>query len=239
MLLSNATNNASLLEIVQRIADATIQRLTYPDGILKESCEPNCTNDEKLYKGIFVRNLAYIIPYLTDAAHIEKYRSFLQQNAETVWTSQNCEIDGLYGAIWTNQSSTSCEPSRNISSTSAAFDLFVSSAKVGPTSIKSSANWTLLGLGNCMDDKGKSMPNFNRINVNDTVCRTTAEQDQGAIAYDHQLGCNGIQYCRIRTLSSVHQTPSGWSYENGTAIVVTQTNKAAVTACYLRVAKSQ
>ncbi|CAF1396515.1 unnamed protein product, partial [Rotaria sordida] len=185
-LLYNATRNATLLDIAQKIADATIQRLTYSDGILKEPCEPNCDFNQKLFKGIFVRHLAYLIPYLTDAAHIQQYRSFLQQNAESVWTSRRCEVDGLYSLIWSNQFSNSCEPSHNTSTTSAAWDLFVSVAKTKPPSIRSSSNWTLLGLGNCMDDKNASMPNFNKMNVTETVCRTTAEQDQGAVAYDHQ-----------------------------------------------------
>ncbi|CAF4871566.1 unnamed protein product [Rotaria sp. Silwood1] len=234
-LLYNATGNTTLIDIAQKIADATIQRLIYSDGILKEPCEPNCNDDQQLFKGIFVRHLAYLIPYLTDAAHIQRYRSFLQQNAESVWTSKRCELDGLYSLIWSNQSANSCDSSRNTSSTSAAWDLFISVAKTIPPSNISSSNWTWLGLGNCMDDKNASMPNFNKMNVTETVCRTTAEQDKGAVAYDHQLGCNGFQYCRIRTLSDQHQTPPGWSYENGTAQNVTRTNKLPVSGCYLRV----
>ncbi len=72
------------------------------------------------------------------------------------------------------------------------------------------------------------------MNVTETLCRTTAEQDKGALAYDHQLGCTGIEYCRIRTLSDQHQTPAGWSYENGTARNVTQSNKLPVSGCFLR-----
>jgi predicted alpha-1,6-mannanase (GH76 family) len=234
-LLYNATRNATLLDLAQKIADATIQRLTYSDGILKELCEPNCTDDQQLYKGIFVRHLAYLIPYLTDAAHIQRYVSFLKQNAESVWTSRRCELDGLYSLIWSNQATNSCETSRNTSSTSAAWDLFIAVAKTAPPSNMSSSNWTWLGLGNCVDDKNTSMPNFNKMNVTETVCRATAEQDKGAVAYDHQVTCNGIQYCRIRTLSDQHQTPSGWSYENNTARTVTRSNKFPVTSCYLKV----
>ncbi|CAF4563375.1 unnamed protein product [Rotaria sp. Silwood2] len=233
-LLYNATRNTTLLDIAQKIADATIQRLIYSDGILKEPCEPNCNDDQKLFKGIFVRHLAYLVPYLTDAAHVQQYLSFLQQNAESVWTSRRCEADGLYSLIWSNQSSNSCEPLRNTSSTSAAWDLFISVAKTKPPSIRSSSNWTLLGLGNCMDDKNASMPNFSKMNVTEPVCRATADQDQGAVAYDHQLGCNGFQFGRIRTLSDPHLAPQGWSYENGTARNVTRTNKFPVTGCFLR-----
>ena len=236
-LLSNATGNATLLDVAQKIADATIQRLTYSDGVLKEPCEPKCDNDQKLFKGIFVRHLAYLIPYLTDTTHVQRYRAFLQQNAESVWSWKRCEADGLFGVIWSNQSSTSCDASRDTASTSAAWDLFISVAKTTPTSmVASPSNWTWLGLGNCMDDKNASMPNFNKMNVTESICRTTAEQDKGAVAYDHQLGCNGYQYCRIRTLSDSHLAPAGWSYENGTARNVTRTNNLPVTGCFLRVA---
>ncbi len=235
-LLYNATHNASLLDLAQKIADTTLQQLVYAGGILKEPCEPNCNDDQQLYKGIFVRHLAYLIPYLTDAAHIQQYRSFLQQNAESVGTSKLCELDGLYGLVWSNQSNSSCEPPRNTSSTSAAWDLFISAAKTISPSIISSSNWTWLGLGNCEDDKNASMPNFNKMNVTEAACRTTAEQDPGAVAYDHQLMCNGIEYCRIRTLSGPHQVPAGWGFENGTALNVTRSNNFPVTGCFLKVA---
>lgn len=83
-LLANATQNATLLSVAQRIADATIERLTYSNGILKEPCEPNCDNDQKLFKGIFARHLAYLLPYLTDPSHVQKYDAFLQQNADAL-----------------------------------------------------------------------------------------------------------------------------------------------------------
>lgn len=227
------TRNTTFLDTAQKIADATLQRLVYSDGVLKESCEPNCTMEQALYKGVFVRHLAYLIPYLTDAAHIQKYSSFLQQNAESVWSSQHCDLDGLYGSIWSNQSSSSCESSRNTSATSAAWDLFVSAARANPSNT-SASNWTFLGLGNCVDDKNASMPNFNKMNVTDAVCRATADQDKGAVAYDHQLGCNGINYCRVRTLSDPKSVPAGWGFENGTAHNVTRTSNFPVTACYIK-----
>ncbi len=235
-LLYNVTHNASLLDSAQKIADATIQQLIYSDGILKEPCEPNCNNDQQMFKGIFVRHLAYLIPYLTDATHIQQYRSFLQHNAESVWTSKLCERDGLYGLVWTNQSNDSCATPRNTSSTSAAWDLFISAAKSTPSSsVLAASNWTWLGLGDCMDYKNASMPNFNKMNITAALCRATAEQDPGAVAYDHQLMCNGIEYCRVRTLSDPHQVPPGWGFENGTAKNVTQSNQFPVSGCFLKV----
>jgi hypothetical protein len=92
----------------------------------------------------------------------------------------------------------------------------------------------LFDLGNCIDDGNASMPNFYKNEVNETVCRTVANEDNGAIAYDYELKCNGIGFCRIRTLSDRHHTPPGWTYENGIARDVTRTNKMVLTNCYQR-----
>jgi hypothetical protein len=86
-----------------------------------------------------------------------------------------------------------------------------------------------------MDDNNASMPNFYSDKVNETICRTTADQDKGAIAYDYQLKCNGDVFCRIRTLSDPQQTPSGFEYGGGSARNVTRTNKMSLRNCYLRV----
>ena len=232
-LLYNATGNATLLTVAQNIADATIEHLTYGNGILKESCEPNCDNDQKIFKGIFIRHLSYLLLYLTDTVHIEKYSSFLQANALSLRTNDRCETDGLFGLFWSNYSSDSCKSPRSTATTSSALDLFVSTAK-SERIASSSSTWTLLGLGNCMDDNNASMPNFYSNSVNETLCRRTATEDSGSVAYDYQLKCDGNTFCRIRTLSDQQHTPSGFKYSDGNARNVTRTNKMALTNCYLR-----
>lgn len=233
-LLYNATHNSTLLDVAQNIADATIKHLTYPNGILKEPCEPNCDNDQKLFKGIFTRHLGYLLPYLTDSVHIQKYNLFLQQNAISLWTTDRCETDGLFGLFWTNDSSNGCNSPRNTATTSSALDLFISVAKLKSERLLSN-RWMLFGLGNCMDNNNASMPNFYSDKVNETICRIVANDDKGAIAYDYQLNCNGNGFCRIRTLSDRQQTPSGFQYEDGSARNVTQTNKKTLTNCYLKI----
>jgi len=221
-----------LIDVAQNIADAAIERLIYPNGILKEPCEPNCDGDQKLFKGIFARHLSYLLPYLTDASHILKYTSFLQENAILLWTADRCELDGLFGLFWNNQSSNRCNTSRDTATTSSALDLFIAVAKTKQQ--VTSSNWVLLGLGNCMDDKNNSMPNFYSDNINEITCRTTANEDNGAVAYDYELRCDGTGFCRIRTLSDRSHTPAGFGYEDGIASNVTCTNKKALGSCYLR-----
>lgn len=232
----NATGNVTLITVAQKIADATTQKLIYSNGILKEPCEPQCDNDQKLFKGIFVRHLNYLLPFITDPAHRQNYISFVEQNVRSVWTSQKCELDGLFSVSWTNQSTNSCDPARDIASTSSAFDLFLSAAALKQFSQKplSTSSWLLLGLGNCMDDRNASMPNFYKRDVNETICRTTAESDSGAIAYDFDLNCLGFGFCRVRTRSDRSKTPQGWTYEGGIAQTVTQTNKVPSASCFLR-----
>ena len=232
-LLYNATGNTTLLTVAQSIADATIEHLTYPNEILKEPCEPKCDNDQKLFKGIFARHLNYLLPHLTDRVHIEKYSSFLEHNALSLWTTDRCGKDGLFGVFWDyNNSSDSCEPSRDSATTTSSLDLFLSAAKTGgsPTSTK----WILLGQGNCMDDNGVPMPNFYSNSVNETVCRATADQDSGSVAYDFQLECNGDTFCRIRTLSDQQKTPPGFEYGGGDGRTVTRTNQLPLNICFLK-----
>ena len=236
-LLYNATRNATLITVAQNIADATLRQLTYASGILKEPCEPTCDNDQKLFKGIFVRHLGYLLPHLTDPVRIRNYTDFVQQNALSLWENNLCELDGLFGLVWNNESSTrdSCQPARDAATTSAAWDLFMSASKTQGRQRTTTADWTLLGLGNCMDEANSSMSNFFKGGVGERVCRTTAIQDQGAVAYDYQLSCVGIGFCRIRTLSDRQHTPPGWTYENGVARTVTRTNKVPLTSCFLKV----
>ncbi|CAF1080452.1 unnamed protein product [Adineta steineri] len=231
-LLYNATNNKTLLNIAQNIADATIQKLTYSNGILKEPCEPNCDNDQKLFKGIFVRHLSYLLPYLIDSIHIQKYTLFLQQNAISISMTNRCELDGLFGLFWNNTSINNCDSTRDTATTSSVLDLFLSI--VNTQQQITTSNWILLGMGNCMDDQNFSMSNFYKNDVTENICRTTADNDIGAIAYDYELKCNGNGFCRIRTLSDRSLTPTGWTYEVGNAITVTRTNKIILTNCYLR-----
>jgi hypothetical protein len=231
-LLYNATQNSTLINIAQKIADATIQKLTYPNGILKEPCEPECDNDQKPYKGIFARHLGYLLPYVTDTLHIQNYTTFLQQNAISLWTSGRCEKYGLFSLFWNYNSSDTCNSSQDVATTTSALDLFISAAKTKQQVTLSS--WMLLGLGNCVDNNNVSMANFRSDKVNETTCRTTASDDSGAVAYDYESYCNGLGYCRVRTLSDKSHTPPRFDYEAGNGRNVTRANKMMLASCYLK-----
>lgn len=235
-LLYNATHNGTLLHIAQKIAEAAIEQLTSPGGILKEPCEPNCDDNQKLYKGIFARHLGYLLPYIRNAVRLNKYNSFLRHNAKSVWTTNRCLKDQLFGLSWNSTLSIACDSKNNVATSSAALDLFISAAKMNQSKVEVTTKWKLLGLGNCEDDNSASMPDFYSPSLPEQYCREIADQDEGAVAYDFKLDCFQYDqgYCRIRTLSGRQRTPPDFSYEDGSARNVTRTNKYKISQCYLK-----
>ena len=86
-----------------------------------------------------------------------------------------------------------------------------------------------------MDDNNDSMSNFYQNAISEHLCRKTANEDEGAVAYDYQISCTGWGFCRIRTLSDQSRTPSGFDYEDGVARHVTRTNKVTMASCCVRI----
>jgi predicted alpha-1,6-mannanase (GH76 family) len=94
--LSKETNNADLLELAEKIADAAISISVYENGILKDPNEPELGADGPQFKGIFMRHLAY----LYTVTKKETYSNFIQKNAISIWeNARNAENE--VGGIWT------------------------------------------------------------------------------------------------------------------------------------------
>lgn len=81
--LYGQTHDAKLLDEANAIARATLSSpaLVDKNGILHETCEPDCGADGTQFKGIFMRNLAELCRIAPNA----EYRSFILKNAEGVW----------------------------------------------------------------------------------------------------------------------------------------------------------
>jgi predicted alpha-1,6-mannanase (GH76 family) len=81
--LSEANHDPLLMDVADRIAQATISSRSLTDGhmILHEPCEPNCGSDGSQFKGIFVRNLME----LNDLHTSPVAKNFVFTNAESVW----------------------------------------------------------------------------------------------------------------------------------------------------------
>ncbi len=79
--LNALTHDASLLSTADTIANAAIANLTTGNGILTDTCEPNCGNDGVEFKGVFLRNLMA----LQAVEHNPAYTAFIRTNADSVW----------------------------------------------------------------------------------------------------------------------------------------------------------
>jgi len=90
--LYKADQDPALLPQAQAIAEATIAKLTTPNGILSE---PVSGGDLPQFKGIFVRNLVA----LNQVAPNAQYKTFVDVNADSIWANDqgpNYE----FGAVW-------------------------------------------------------------------------------------------------------------------------------------------
>jgi predicted alpha-1,6-mannanase (GH76 family) len=134
------SKDTAFLDSAQSIADAAIDTMCWPDGILQEICEKrgNCGNDldPLLFKGIYVRylgELAVRLATLPDPARVAaaaRYAEFLQHNADAVWVNFP---GGTYGMDW-HTLQPDYQPTGNTvydgSLQTSALDLFISAAIV-------------------------------------------------------------------------------------------------------------
>jgi predicted alpha-1,6-mannanase (GH76 family) len=89
------TGDSASLAQAEAIADAAIATLVNADGILKEPSEPASNADNPQFKGIFMRNLAY----LYEADQKPAYRDFIVRNAEAIWRN-NRNPANQFGLMW-------------------------------------------------------------------------------------------------------------------------------------------
>ena len=91
--LFKATGNDSYVNLAHKIAQAIIDN-NAPEGVLLEYCDwdEQCSNDDdgKLFKGIFVRNLRYLMD-VCDSEKQVYYQKFLQTNIDSVLKNSQCE----------------------------------------------------------------------------------------------------------------------------------------------------
>jgi mannan endo-1,6-alpha-mannosidase len=81
------------LDLAQRIVNATVVDKTV-NGTFMEYCDvTGCGDDQKVFKGIFVRNLRYLMDY-SNATTRAMYATWLRQNMESVIANDKCEPNG-------------------------------------------------------------------------------------------------------------------------------------------------
>lgn len=97
--LWKSTGDGSLLATARTLADAAINSPALTrDGVLTESCDvgsASCDDNQKQFKGIFVRNLAD----LAKATGSSTYQGYLQKQADTLWARDRSSLNAL-GQRW-------------------------------------------------------------------------------------------------------------------------------------------
>ena len=105
--LYEVTNDENFISIGQKIALSVIDvnlpenPWLYENGILREHCEPDCSDSAKLFKGVFVRYINYFsLSCLKGGKNIdEKVNLFIKRNAETMLKNDRDE-NYRFGLVW-------------------------------------------------------------------------------------------------------------------------------------------
>ena len=82
--------NVFYLDLGVKLADAVFLHRTNENGILTEICEPKCNEDAVMFKGIFVRNLRYLMDILQKGQKRDKYQQYLNINAKSTYANNIC-----------------------------------------------------------------------------------------------------------------------------------------------------
>ncbi|MCX6107380.1 MAG: discoidin domain-containing protein [Proteobacteria bacterium] len=94
---ARVSGNRQLLQDAHSIATAAITKLIDASGILRDSNEvaKSDSADQPQFKGIFMRNLAYLYDQRREPA----YRDFILNNLRRLWTD-NRSSDNQFGYLW-------------------------------------------------------------------------------------------------------------------------------------------
>jgi len=105
--LFEKTKNPEFAELAEKIIFSIIDEnipqnpWLYEGGILRENCEPVCSNSAMQFKGIFVRYIDYFYQSCAKNGRKidEKAKQFISTNAEAMWTNSRDEMN-RFGLIW-------------------------------------------------------------------------------------------------------------------------------------------
>lgn len=92
---SKSDQQPAVLDQARLIADASLTQLTDKDGILHDTCEPNCGPDGVQFKGIFMRNLRALDVVAPDP----RYRTLFASNADSIWKKDQAP-EVRFGVVW-------------------------------------------------------------------------------------------------------------------------------------------
>jgi len=216
--------NATLLAAALRLQTAATSLLTTAGGILAEPCGNNCDNDQHIFKGVWARHAAYLASAQPSARALSA--PFLDTQAQSLLGNASCATGG-YGNLWQGPPCSS----HSGASDSAALDLLLAAAQVAPP--PAAGQWAAIGVGQCADGEGRSMPLCTGLVASEAVCRAAAEADASAVAYAVETGCLGVSTCSLSTTAAT--CAPGFKATAGTgATGVTAVDGKALALCVVR-----
>ena len=246
-LLSAAAKDPAIADAAWRIANTTMHALT-DGGVLVEPCAPGgCAQDQIVFKGEFARHLARFATLYgpRHRAAAAAVAAFLQANARSLLANAVVENSvqprpawhGDYAVDWRGGGG-GANPG-TIGSASSGVNLLTAAALVGAQPDTSA--FRDLGLGNCADAAGDSMPSCFLWTVSEKGCVAAALALDGAVAYDYTWHCDGQLACRVRSLKASsaacaalpHNYPATFQFDAGNATSVTAVTPAPSTICVL------
>ncbi len=147
--LTKITGQSSYQSQAESIANATINTLVNSNGILKESCDPSCSGDGFQFKGVFMRNLAYL--YSIDSN--QNYANFFSRNADSIWANNRNGSNQL-GSTWYGPFD-SADASRQ-SSALDALNAAIPFSSSGPSTTNVALNKSATANSSCSGSEGAS-----------------------------------------------------------------------------------
>ncbi|KAG9241474.1 glycoside hydrolase [Calycina marina] len=122
----SAPDPAMYNDLANTLAMAGLAHFTDANGLLHELvCEPNCSADLQQFKGIFSRNILFMINRMNGITDAQRatYIKFLQVNANSIWA--NDQVDNQLGVVWSGP-----KGAVTIQTQSSALDVIVGAACV-------------------------------------------------------------------------------------------------------------
>lgn len=113
-------------DLANTLALAGLKHFTDANGILHEvTCEPNCSPDVQQFKGVFGRNIQFMVNRMNglDDATRAIYTNFLETNANAIWSHD--QVNNQLGLVWSGPDSTV-----TLQTQSSALDVIVGAACV-------------------------------------------------------------------------------------------------------------
>ena len=85
------TQNESYLNLADKMTTAAIKYNSNSNGIFTEkNCDPNCNDDAKMFKGVFVRNLRYFMDSANDTSIHDKYQRWMDLQVQAIIKYSMC-----------------------------------------------------------------------------------------------------------------------------------------------------